>query len=52
MNGTNTLKPPTQKAKPSAAPRPGFAGRSMRFERRLGWVLWAALGMLLVVIST
>ena len=29
----------------------GFAGKAMRLERRLGWLLWSALLALLVVIS-
>lgn len=51
MNGTKTLKPPTRSTV-STAPSGGVARRSVRFERRLGWVLWASLAMLLVVIST
>ena len=41
MNGTKTPRPLTKQTQPSAAPRAGFAARSLRFERRLGWVLWA-----------
>lgn len=51
MNGTKTLKPPTTTAV-GTVPHGGFAGRAVRLERRLGWVLWATLALLLVVIST
>lgn len=30
----------------------GFAGKAMRLERRLGWLLWSALLALLVIISS
>ena len=50
MNGTDTLKPPTATTL-SDTPTAGFANRSKRLERRLGWVLWAALATLLIAIS-
>ncbi len=34
-----------------AAPNEGYAGQAVRLERRLGWILWSALVVLLVVIS-
>ena len=29
----------------------GFAGKAMRLEQRLGWLLWSALLAILLVIS-
>ena len=50
MSTTDTLEA-SAPAPEQVAPSEGFAGQAVRFERRLGWVLWSALAVLLVVLS-
>jgi len=50
MNGSDTLER-TERARAATAPDEGYAGQVVRLERRLGWVLWGALVVLLLWIS-
>ena len=50
MNTMDTLERSTP-AQEQVPPTEGFAAQALRFERRLGWILWSALLVLLIVLS-
>jgi len=51
MNSTDTLEP-QERTPELTQPVSGFAGKAVRLERRIGWVLWGSLVVLLVAISS